>query len=377
MAKYVIATLFDKESIDFINIVQNACNADPDIVVLDLTHMSVEQACYFIKKGLIDTCMFSPETIVENYNWRKVIDYSIDQDVSLICAYNSTPRDIANADKIGELVSQKRHKPISHFCKDHFSLAVQSVLGAKNNSTIQKQKEQKKDVDVMNLIKTAFRSISKHDKYTTKHVKTMALIAKQIGKKMNLSDEELEVLLIGSLLHDIGKLDVENEILQKNGRPTEKEWQALQQHVVLGEIRLNMFELGKYERSKIVASQHHERYDGSGYPRGLKGDQIDILSRIASVSDAAQAMFGRVYKEGKTKNDLIDELHRCSGTQFDPMVADVLCEILDDQKSAKVFGLEYDKDGKIVSYKEPTLDELFEDKNSKTREQKRANLPER
>ena len=147
----------------------------------------------------------------------------------------------------------------------------------------------------------------------------------------------------------------------------------MKQHVYLGEVELNEYNLGIYERAKVIAAQHHEKFDGTGYPRGLKGDQIDILSRIVSVADSAQAMFGRSYAEGKNKKQLIEELQRCSGTQFDPNAVNALVDVL--EKEPQSINVNYGEDGKI-QYVAPTTEELLREKHNleKTREDRRKGV---
>ena len=132
----------------------------------------------------------------------------------------------------------------------------------------------------------------------------------------------------------------------------------MKSHVVFGEVELSQYNLGKFERSKSIASEHHERYDGRGYPRGLKGEEIDKLSRIVSIADAAQAMFGRSYQAGKTKDQLIDQLNENAGTQFDPNMVGTLIEIL--EKEPESIGVSYDAEGKI-SYEVKDIDDILND----------------
>lgn len=389
MAQYIVATYLDEESnevdCDKIKDILKQMNngSSKDIVVVDLNHATPEMVEYFIEKGLIDTFVFSPDSI-KNPNGSKILakaidsDKKLDRNTSFISVYNSAlEQNVEDALSIGDIIlNDGINSSLIHInINDDFRIIGQTFKGIKNSAMKQREMLQKQENDIIDVAKRVVYNIENNkDEYTAQHIKSVALIAREIGRKMNLSDEELDMLAVGTLLHDIGKLDVSDSILKKNGRPTDDEWKQLKQHVTFGEIRLNEYNLGPYERAKVIAAQHHERYDGKGYPRGLKGNEIDILSSIASVADAAQAMFGRAYAQAKTKSELIEELRRCAGSQFNPDSADALCQVLDDIEAVKRLGLEFDKNERIAGYKVPDVEEVILDNNK--RKQGRDKLPD-
>src|SRR5262249_45553733 len=123
---------------------------------------------------------------------------------------------------------------------------------------------------------------------------------------------------LGGWLHDVGKLAIPDRILAKRGPLDEAEWHTMRQHAV-GGAQLVLRVAGLAEASAVVR-HHHERYDGTGYPDGLAGAEIPLDARIVSVVDAFCAMTAqRVYSPGRSREDALAELHRCSGTQFDPV----------------------------------------------------------
>ncbi len=160
------------------------------------------------------------------------------------------------------------------------------------------------------------------------HVYGMQNIARQIGNVKGLSDSELSRLDLVITLHDIGKINISEEVLSKKDPLNEEEWQMIRQHPETGYRIARATEEFAHVAEEILA--HHECFDGTGYPRGLKGDQIPLLSRITAVVDAYDVMgSGRTYKKAMPLDEIKAELKRCSGKQFDPEVVTILLGLLD------------------------------------------------
>lgn len=150
--------------------------------------------------------------------------------------------------------------------------------------------------------------------------------ALNLGRHMNLNREELSVIAKGALLHDIGKIGVPDDILLKPGKLTDREWKLMRKHTEFGYDLLKKIDFLE-ESSKIVHT-HHEHYDGGGYPRGIKGDEIPVGARIFSVVDALDAMTSRrVYSEALSFEEAVRRIKEASGSQFDPKVIDVFLKI--------------------------------------------------
>ncbi|MDM8533121.1 HD domain-containing phosphohydrolase [Clostridiaceae bacterium HSG29] len=162
---------------------------------------------------------------------------------------------------------------------------------------------------------------------TEKHIVRIAKLSFEVGKKLNLPNDILDDLVLASTLHDIGKIAIPIDILEKPGKLDNDEWEIIKEHPQIGyRIALSVDEFSHVSRYILY---HHEKYDGSGYPEGLKGENIPLISRIISVTDSFDVMTNeRPYKKAMDESKAVEELIRCSGTQFDPKIVEVLIEIL-------------------------------------------------
>jgi putative nucleotidyltransferase with HDIG domain len=159
------------------------------------------------------------------------------------------------------------------------------------------------------------------DNETLAHSERVVRLSLMVGQRLKLSAAKMESLKYGSLLHDIGKIHVPDSVLRKPGRLTPAEWDKMRQHPALGLQILSGF--GFLGSASLVVGQHHERWDGQGYPFGLRGGQIDRNARIFTVVDAFDAMTSdRVYHAGISVEAAIAELIICAGQQFDPEVVE-------------------------------------------------------
>ncbi|MGG5459978.1 sensor domain-containing diguanylate cyclase/phosphohydrolase [Clostridium sp. B9] len=174
-------------------------------------------------------------------------------------------------------------------------------------------------------------NLSKKHKETKDHIERVEEYAFKLGRKMNLDEKCLLNLCKLAKLHDIGKVGIPIEILSKPGKLTNDEFEIIKTHSEKG-YRIAQFNLDIEHLAQGILA-HHERYDGFGYPLGLKGENIPFLARIICVVDAFDAMTGeRTYKRKMSKKEAKLELERCSGTQFDPKVVETFLSIIDDIK---------------------------------------------
>jgi diguanylate cyclase (GGDEF)-like protein/putative nucleotidyltransferase with HDIG domain len=159
------------------------------------------------------------------------------------------------------------------------------------------------------------------------HSNRVSRISQAIASKMNFSKDAVQQMKIAGLIHDIGKIGVDENILNKPGRLTVDERRDMERHPEIGwKILSSANEF--LELAQFVLN-HHERWDGSGYPNGLKGEEIQLEARIISVADAYDAMTSeRSYKKGMCQDEAVKELQRCSGTQFDPEIVDVFIHLV-------------------------------------------------
>ncbi len=167
------------------------------------------------------------------------------------------------------------------------------------------------------VIDTLRTVLAIRDPHTKEHAKRLQDLAESLGKDIGLSEFELKRLKLLALFHDIGKIGTPDNILFKRGKLTGKEWEIMKKHSEDGyKMAKNIPELFPITKDILY---RHERWDGTGYPKGLKGKKIPILARIISIVDAYDAMLtNKTYRKAMTKEEAIKELKRCAGTQFDP-----------------------------------------------------------
>ena len=174
------------------------------------------------------------------------------------------------------------------------------------------------------------RALEQVDQDTEEHVKRTRKMGIALGKRLGLSDTQLSALELLCLLHDIGKIAVPLDILNKPGKLTDAEWEALRSHPVKG----YQIAIAAKELRPIAAciKYHHERWDGRGYPSQLKGEEIPVLSRIISIVDAYDAMVNdRCYRRALSPQVAMQEIKDNAGTQFDPQIAEIFLQLLSDK----------------------------------------------
>jgi len=171
------------------------------------------------------------------------------------------------------------------------------------------------------------------DEYVSGHCKRLENLAVRVGEKLRLSGEQMGDLSYAAFFHDIGKAKVPKHILQKPGRLTGEELDVMRKHTSWGGEMLR--EMDFLSTAAQIVEESHERVDGGGYPKGLKGDEISLEARIVSVVDAYDAMTtNRSYSPAMTQEDAIRELKACAGSQFDAEVVDALVEVLGEREAS-------------------------------------------
>ena len=152
-------------------------------------------------------------------------------------------------------------------------------------------------------------------------------ICEAIATKMDFSENDVYQIKIAGLMHDIGKIEIDEKILNKPEKLSKDEWERMQRHPEIG-YRI----LSSVNEFSVIAEdilEHHERWDGKGYPRGLKGEEISLHARIIAVADSYDSMTSdRTYRSAMTKGEAIEEIRRNSGTQFDPDISQLFLNII-------------------------------------------------
>lgn len=213
----------------------------------------------------------------------------------------------------------------------------------------------------LNTIETVAGSIDAKDKYTGGHSARVAAYAKTLASALandyHFSEEDIQNIHYIGLMHDIGKIAIPDTILNKTGALTTDEFTLMKQHVNVGNNLLH--NITTMPMLSDGVKYHHERYDGKGYPDGLKGLEIPAIARILCIADSYDAMTSnRIYRRRLSDQQVFDEIKRCSGTQFDPHMAEVFCSLIESGqiKAITYNGIETDSRG--VPYQASVLESL-------------------
>ncbi|HEB70685.1 MAG TPA: response regulator [Desulfobulbus sp.] len=183
---------------------------------------------------------------------------------------------------------------------------------------------EKATVQIMSSLQAA---MEEKDEYTAGHTRRVTELSMLLGEAIDLPEEEQVVLRRASEFHDIGKLVIDLSCIQKPGKLTPEEWELIKKHP---EVGANIVEPLKFmERECKIIRHHHEKIDGTGYPDGIGGDELDLLTRIITVADSFDAMTSRRnYRRNLSTVDAVAELRRCAGTQFDPELVEAFAGVI-------------------------------------------------
>lgn len=167
-----------------------------------------------------------------------------------------------------------------------------------------------------------FNSYIQNNKCLRQHSHRVALLCQHMSLQLGLRKEDAELLYEAALLHDIGKASIPLEIINKPGKLTTEEWEIVKKHPQQGFVILSSFE--NMHKVALLSRAHHERWDGKGYPNGLKGEEIPFLARIISIADSYDAMTStRSYRIALSCQEAVAELQKNAGHQFDPELVDL------------------------------------------------------
>jgi putative nucleotidyltransferase with HDIG domain len=179
---------------------------------------------------------------------------------------------------------------------------------------------------LINISKFVDKRVSK----SGEHCEKVAKWASTTARELNMSDDEVDNVYWSSILHDIGKIGLSERILRKKAALTEDEWVLIKMHPTIGSNIVNSIDALPSLAPTISA--HQEKYDGTGYPKGISGKAIPLGARILGIADAYQAMVEhRYYREARTHAEAVTELRKVRGTQFDPDVLDVFINVVNSE----------------------------------------------
>ncbi|OIP87539.1 MAG: hypothetical protein AUK24_09300 [Syntrophaceae bacterium CG2_30_49_12] len=224
------------------------------------------------------------------------------------------------------IINLNRGKGSEPFTEDNLKLLstmAHETASALENAGLYKDLHE----SYLSTIRALASALEVKDLYTRGHSDSVARCAVKIAKRLDMSPHEIEGIEVAAILHDVGKIGIHEDILNKPGKLDEEEWREVKKHP---ELSLKILDGTNFPWDiKSIICAHHERYDGNGYPNGLKGEEIPLGARIIAVADLYDAMTSdRAYRKGLSKETVIEELKRVAGTQLDPKIAKVFIEML-------------------------------------------------
>lgn len=245
-----------------------------------------------------------------------------DWQVVIVVSNTKLFHDLRTQMLIGILISVTVFLIIVIFC---------SISAKKISNYQRKEYESKERLDRMNtnIIRALANTIDAKDRYTSGHSQRVADYSLAIAKRMGKTEEEQKVIYYAGLLHDVGKIRVSEEVINKPGKLTDEEFDQIKVHPVSGYHILK----GIHEDERIAygAKYHHERYNGNGYPNGLEGENIPEIARIIGVADAYDAMASnRSYRNALPQEVVREEIEKGRGQQFDDEIADIMLQMIDE-----------------------------------------------
>jgi diguanylate cyclase (GGDEF)-like protein len=216
------------------------------------------------------------------------------------------------------------------------NLYESKLLGGKivGRSQAERERGDLRRVGTFGLLESLVTSVDNKDHYTRAHTENVTDYALLLATELGFSEDVRRTLRVAGLLHDVGKICIPDRILRKPGPLTEEEYEIVKQHVVIADYLL--VDLPNVADVRAAVLHHHERFDGSGYARGLKGEEIPVLGRLMAVVDAFSAMvLDRPYRKARSLEDALAELRRCAGTQFDPEMVHAFVAAVERQLAAR------------------------------------------
>lgn len=221
------------------------------------------------------------------------------------------------------------------FFKDELLARVENSLSLRDYEKNLENKIIEKTKDIsdtqVELMYTLGSIAEGHSSETYKHVKRVTEFTYLLATLCGLDKKEAIILRDASSLHDVGKMSITDSILHKQGKLTNPEYKIMKKHVDYGVQMLEKSNLPLFKIAKIVAGEHHEKYDGTGYPKRLKGEEIHIYGRIVAIADVFDALsFKRAYKDSWSTNDVLSYMRDMRGTHFDPKLIDIFFKNIDE-----------------------------------------------
>jgi putative two-component system response regulator len=258
----------------------------------------------------------SPNTVVVLISGQQEVGYAVEAFRRGAFDYISKPFEINNL-----LVSIER--AIKHYelkvIKEKYHFHLEELIAERTTALDKALEEVENSYQI--TLKALVQALEMRDFETHGHAERVVTFSLRLGHELGLTKKEMRDLELGALLHDIGKIGVPDNILRKPAKLDDDEWVKMRLHPIHGQKLLRNIPF--LDAASEVVLQHHEKWDGSGYPYGLRGEDISIGARIFAVVDAFDAIISdRVYRKGRTYSEALGEIRKNGGTQFDPIVVE-------------------------------------------------------
>ncbi|MGM0534216.1 MAG: HD domain-containing phosphohydrolase, partial [Campylobacterota bacterium] len=245
--------------------------------------------------------------------------FALKPDVDL-ATYNGVVGILSDSEKGFELEEITMLEELS----GDLGFAIEASLHASEHERLKNEQIKNYEETILSFVKM----IEQRDTYTAGHTTRVARYCTMIAHQMGLDEKQVQKLEKAAILHDIGKISTPDAVLLKPGKLNDLEYKMIKEHVSVGYDMLK--QIGAYSDLAKIMRHHHERHDGSGYPDGLAGDEIPLLSAIMSVADAFDAMTStRIYKKSKSVSQALQEIEQLSGKQFHPKTANAAVKALE------------------------------------------------
>lgn len=325
------------EADDGLSAIRIAQEEKPDLVLMDIgiPGMSGYEATTLIKA--IPEIRQTPVVALT----ARVMDGDRERSLAAGCdGYISKPIDVRRFPELilSFLNGKREHVSATdepYYLKEYSQKLVQqlekNILELRDkNLRLEKHTQEMQEV-CLNVISSLTRAIEEKDPYTAGHSERVTRYALRIAEEMQLPQDDIQILKRAAMLHDIGKLVIDLACLNKEEPLTTDEWTRISRHPGIAASILSPIKF--LEREVGIIRHHSERWDGKGYPDGLKEEEIDGLTSILILADSFDAMTSdRCYKKKKSIEEAVEEINKCRGTHFDPMVADIFINILKKEK---------------------------------------------